>query len=108
MSAEYYQPVDEQAFMQACPDSLDKVLNKYSKLVRAGPANSPWRSRSSGDGGQVGGRPARGGINLRRLSAAKADIRIGDVILEIDGVSTQGMALRQRCINACVGLLVLR
>lgn len=37
VSTEYFQPVDEQVFMHACPDSLDKVLNQHSKLVWAYP-----------------------------------------------------------------------
>lgn len=95
VSAEYYQPVDEQVFMQACPDSLDKVLNKYSKLVRADPQTA--RGEVAHLGMEVKLEADRPVVALiyEGFSAAKADIRIGDVILEIDGVSTQGMALAE-------------
>lgn len=95
VSAEYYRPVDEQVFMQACPDSLDKVLNKYSKLVRADPQTA--RGEVAHLGMEVKLEADRPVVALiyEGFSAAKADIRVGDVILDIDGVSTQGMALAE-------------
>lgn len=95
VSTEYYEPVDEQVFMQACPDSLDKVLNKYSKLVRVDEQTA--RGEVAHLGMEVkleADRPVVAAI-YEGFSAAKADIRIGDLILEIDGVTTQGMALAE-------------
>lgn len=95
VSAEYYLPVDEPAFMKACPDSLDKVLNKYSRLVRADPQTA--RGEVAHLGMEVKLEADRPVVALisEGFSAAKADIRVGDVILEIDGVSTQGMVLAE-------------
>jgi len=95
VSTEYYQPVDEQVFMHACPDSLDKVLNQHSKLVWAYPQTV--RGEIAHVGMEVKLEADRPVVTViyEGFSAAKANIKIGDVILEIDGVSTLGLPLAE-------------
>lgn len=95
VSTEYYQSVDEQVFMHACPDSLDKVLNKHSKLVWASPQTV--RGEIAHVGMEVKLEADRPVVTViyEGFSAAKANIKIGDVILEIDGVSTLGLPLAE-------------
>ena len=94
---EYYQPVEEQAFLAACPSSLDQVLNKYSALVQIEPPASSGKQALAGIGLEIG---LKGGFPTvleayEGFPAAKAKVQKRDLVLGIDGVSTKGMALSE-------------
>ena len=94
---EYYRPIDENVFLAACPSSLDSLLNRFSSLEQM----MPQGKEGSLYFGAIGVEIAQRGdwpIVVEALEGTPADtaqIQRNDVILTIDGTSTQGMPLSE-------------
>lgn len=92
VNKEYYQPVRESEFLKACPDSLEKVLNKHSSLVKQ-ESDSEGRDYFGAIGLEfkLDGDKAKILQVFEGFPAAKAGLKSDDQILAIDGLAIQGL-----------------